>query len=177
MPDFTLKDESGKDLSLKNFRKGKKYVVLAFVRGVDDRYTREQLYYLKNDYERFRHFGADVLVVSYGSVDFNHGMINRLSLPFHILSDHDCRVMKMFNIYNQYDKLVGPVIYVINGAGTVLFLSEGKEPNDITPDEEILMVLQGDTQSGPDWPRTLVSIGHKGHGGHNVQNFLWVSLL
>jgi peroxiredoxin Q/BCP len=58
----------------------------------------------------------------------------------------------MFNIYNQYEKLIGPAIYVINGAGTVLFLSEGKEPADITPDEEILMVLQGDTQSGPDWP-------------------------
>ncbi len=128
-------------------------MVLAFVRGVDDRHTREQLDYLKNDYERFQHFGADVLVVSYGSVDFNNRLIDRLSLPFHILSDEDCRVMKMFNIYNQYDKLVGPAMYVINGAGTVLFLYEGKEPADITSDEEILRVLQGDTQSGPDWPQ------------------------
>ncbi len=152
MPDFTLKDEFGKDLSLKDFKNGKKYVVLAFIRGVDDRHTREQLDYLKNDYERFRHFGADVLAVSYGSVDFNNGLISRLSLPFHILSDEDGRVMKMFNIYNQYDKLLGPTIYVINVAGTVLFLYEGKEPADITSDEEIIMVLQGDTQSGPDWP-------------------------
>ncbi|MGA9139980.1 MAG: peroxiredoxin family protein [Methanocella sp.] len=153
MPDFTLMDEFGKDLSLKDFKNGKKYVVLAFIRGVDDRHTREQLDYLKNDYERFRHFGADVLAVSYGSVDFNNGLISRLSLPFHILSDEDGRVMKMFNIYNQYDKLLGPTIYIINVAGTVLFLYEGKEPSDITSDEEIIMVLQGDTQSGPDWPQ------------------------
>ncbi|OPY28984.1 MAG: thioredoxin-dependent thiol peroxidase [Methanocella sp. PtaU1.Bin125] len=152
MPDFTLEDETGRGLSLKSFRKGKKYVVLAFVRAVDDRYTREQLDYLRNDYERFRHFGGDILVVSTGDVDFNSDMVTKLSLPFHMLSDRDCHVIKMLGLYNQYEKLVGPAIYLLNRAGTVLFLYRGAEPSDIAVNEEIIMAMQGDTQSGPDWP-------------------------
>ncbi len=47
MPDFTLKDEFGKNLSLKKFKRDKKYVVLAIIRGVDDAHTRQQLDYLQ----------------------------------------------------------------------------------------------------------------------------------
>lgn len=155
MPDFVLKDEAGKSFSLKSFRKGKKFVVLAFVRGVDDRYTREQLDYLRNDYERFRHFGADVLVVSYGSPGFNNGLIDKLSLPFRILSDPECHVIRMAGLYNQYEKLVGPAIYLLNQAGTVLFMYRGAEPSDIAVDEEIIRAMQGETQVGPDWPEHL----------------------
>jgi peroxiredoxin Q/BCP len=153
MPDFTLKDEFGKDLALGEFKKGIKYVVLAFVRGVDDRHTREQLDYLRNDYERFQHYGGGVLVVSTGSSEFNSGMVTKLSLPFHVLSDQDGRVLKMLGIYNQYDRLIGPAIYLLNGAGTVLFMYLGAEPSDIPVNEEIIMAMQGDTQSGPDWPQ------------------------
>jgi peroxiredoxin Q/BCP len=152
MPDFTLKDEFGHDFSLDEFKKDKKYVVLVFIRGVDDPHTREQLDYLRNDYQRFKYFGGDVLVVSYGSVDFNSSMITKLSLPFHILSDQECRVIKMLGLYNQYKKLVGPAIYLLNCAGTVLFMYQGKNPEDIVEDEDIIMAMQGDTQSGPDWP-------------------------
>ena len=153
MPDFTLEDEFGNDLSLGEFKNGKRYVVLAFVRGLDDQYTREQLDYLRNDYERFRHFGGDVLAVSTGSVDFNSGMVTKLSLPFHLLSDLGGRVLRMLGIYNQYEKLVGPAIYLLNKAGSILFMYQGVEPSDIPVNEEILMAMQGDTQSGPDWPQ------------------------
>lgn len=153
MLDFTLKDEAGHDITLSDFRRGKKYVVMAFIRGVDDRHTREQLDNLKDDYHRFQHFGGDVIAVSYGSVAFNNRLWNELSLPFHILSDEDCKIIKKLGIYNQYDKLLGPAIYLLNSAGTVLFMYHGKEPSDIIEDEEIIMAMQGDTQSGPDWPR------------------------
>jgi peroxiredoxin Q/BCP len=152
MPDFTLKDEFGKDLSLRDFKQDKKYVVLAIVRGVDDAHTREQLDYLRNDYQRFQHYGGDVLAVSYGSIDFNRSLITNLSLPFHILSDRDCCLIEQLGLFNQYEKLVGPAIYLLNQAGTVLFMYQGAEPADIVEDEEIIMAMQGDTQSGPDWP-------------------------
>jgi Peroxiredoxin len=153
MPDFTLKDEHGNDCSLEEFKKDKKYVVLAFVRDVDDQHTHEQLDYLRNDYQRFLHFGGDVLAVSSGSIDFNKSMIDRLNLPFHILSDLDCQLIRRLGLYNQYEKLLGPAIYLLNRAGTVLFMYQGKEPDDIVEDEEIIMAMQGDTQSGPEWPQ------------------------
>jgi len=152
MPDFTLKDEFGKDLSLYDFKRDKKYVVLAIIRGLDDAHTREQLDYLRNDYQRFQFYGGDVLAVSYGSIDFNRNMIDSLSLPFHILSDRHCDLIERLGLRNRYEKLVGPAIYLLNQAGTVLFMYQGKEPADIVEDEEILMAMQGDTQSGPDWP-------------------------
>jgi peroxiredoxin Q/BCP len=152
MPDFVLKDESGKGLSLHDFKRDKKYVVLAIVRGVDDAHTREQLDYLRNDYQRFRYYGGDVLAVSYGSVDFNRSMITKLSLPFHILSDRHCQLIDQLGLCNQYMKLVGPAIYLLNQAGTVLFMYQGAGPADIVEDEEIIMAMQGDTQSGPAWP-------------------------
>jgi thioredoxin-dependent peroxiredoxin len=152
MPDFTLKDEFGKNLSLKKFKRDKKYVVLAIIRGVDDAHTRQQLDYLRNDYQRFHFFGGDVLAVSYGSVDFNRSLITNLSLPFHILSDTKYKLIEQLGLRNQYEILVGPAIYLLNQAGTVLFMYQGKEPEDIVEDEEIIMAMRGDTQSGPDWP-------------------------
>jgi peroxiredoxin Q/BCP len=152
MPDFTLEDETGREVPLRDFRRGRRYVVLAFVRGEDDPDTRRQLAYLKDDYLRLRHSGGDVLAVSYGSPAFNHGLVDRMSLPFHILGDQDCRVIRMLGLYNRYEKLTGPAIYLLNGAGTVLFMYQGKEPSDIVEDEVILMAMRGDTQTGPDWP-------------------------
>jgi len=151
-PDFTLKDEHENDLSLYDFKRDKKYVVLAFARGVDDPHTRRLLDYLRNDYERFQYYGADVLVVTFGSTYFNDRMISILSLPFHMLSDRDCRVIKMMGLYNQFEKLVGPAVYLLNKAGTVLFMYQGKEPADIVEDQQLILAMQGDTQSGPDWP-------------------------
>jgi peroxiredoxin Q/BCP len=86
------------------------------------------------------------------SVDFNRSMIEKLSLPFHILSDRHCDLIEKLGLRNRYEKLVGPAIYLLNQAGTVLFMYQGKEPADIVEDEELLMAMQGDTQSGPDWP-------------------------
>ena len=150
-PDFTLMNENGKNVSLDAFRKGKK-LVLTFVRGVDDAHTREQLDYLKDDYERFRFHGADVLAVSDGSVSVNKVLHDSHKLPFHILSDLNCMVIKAYGLYNQYDKLIGPSIMVLNEAGVILFRYDGKNPSDIVEDEEIIKVLEGDTQSHPEWP-------------------------
>jgi peroxiredoxin len=153
MPDFTVRDESGRALSLSVLRRDLKYVVLAFVRGADDAHTRRQLAYLKDDYLRFRHYGGDVVAVSCGDAGFNDCLRDELRLPFRLLSDPDCVVIRKLGIYNAYDKLAGPVIYLLNKAGTVLFLYMGREPSDIAEDEEILMAMQGDTQTGPEWPQ------------------------
>lgn len=150
-PDFTLKDENDRDISLDTFRKGRK-TVLAFVRGVDDAHTREQIDYLKDDFERFQFHGADVLVVSPGNVQFNRKMHDNHRLPFHILSDQRCDIIRQYGIYNEYDKLTGPAIFVLNEAGVVVFMSVGKNPWDIMEDEEIIKALEGDTQTPPGWP-------------------------
>ena len=151
-PNFTLKDENDREISLSTVRKGRK-LVLAFVKGVDDAHTREQLDYFKDDYERFQFHDADVLVVTTGNVQFNRMIRDNHKLPFHILSDQRCDISRQYGIYNEYDKLLGPAIFVLNKAGVIVFMSVGKDPWDIVEDEEIIKVLEGDTQTAPGWPK------------------------
>jgi peroxiredoxin Q/BCP len=151
-PGFSLRDQSGLVRSMREFLQRDQFLVLSFVRGVDEAHTREQLDYLKDDYGRFRHYGAEVLVVTTGDVELNRRIKETQKLPFFLLSDAECHVIRMYGIYNEYDKLRGPAIYVLNRAGAILFMYQGKSPDDIVENEEIIKVFEGDTQTAPGWP-------------------------
>lgn len=150
-PDFTLKDENGNDVSLYEFKQDN-CVILVFIRAVDDRFTRGLLEYLKDSTERFAHYNGRVLAVSYGSVEDNKKLVENRDMPFHILSDPDCSVIKRYEIYNQYDKLIGPAMFVIDTAGIIKYMYVGKNPQDIVEDQDIIATLQGFTQSQGRWP-------------------------
>ena len=139
-PDFTLKDENGQNVSLSGFIDGH-LTVLLFIKGVDDRHTREQLDFLKDSYDRIKFHNADVLVVSSGDVDFNKRLVNDMRLPFHILSDDRCTVIKLYDIYNKFDTLTGPILFIINSAGLINFSYEGKNPEDIVDTADLIRML------------------------------------
>lgn len=139
-PDFTLKDENGQDTSLYGFLDDHN-TVLVFIRGIDDRFTHEQLDFLKDSYERIKAHCADVLVVSYGSMDFNRNLVWSRKLPFHILSDENCEVIKKYDIYNEFDKLIGPNLFILNCAGLISFMYNGKNPDDIVDEADVIRVL------------------------------------
>lgn len=93
-----------------------------------------------------------MLAVSYGSVSENRSLANKLGLPFHILSDPECSAIKLYEIYNRYDKLVGPAVFVIDKAGTIRYIYVGKNPKDIVNNEDVLAALQGFPRSQSEWP-------------------------
>lgn len=146
-PDFKLKDEDGRDVSLYGFL-DKQSVVLVFIRAVDDAHTGEQIDYLKDSYERIKYHCADALVVSYGSVEFNKRLVDKHKLPFRILSDEDCSVLKKYQIYNDYDKLAGPNVFIMNCAGLITYMYNGKNPEDIISMADIIHVLHDLMDSG-----------------------------
>jgi len=139
-PDFTLKDENGRNVSLFDFIDGH-LTVLVFIKGVIDRHLREQLDYLKDSYGRIKFHNADVLVVSSGDVAFNKRLASDMRLPFHILSDSHCKVMKLYDIYNKFDTLVGPMLFIINSAGLINFFYDGKNPEDIVDTADLIRML------------------------------------
>ncbi|AFD01001.1 Peroxiredoxin [Methanocella conradii HZ254] len=139
-PGFALKDEEGRSVSLYDFIDGHS-VVLVFIRDVDDAHTGELLDYLKDSYPRIRYHKGDVLAISPGSVDFNRKLFEKHKPPFHILSDEDCSALKKYGIYNEYDKLVGPCIFVLNRAGIIMYSYEGKNPEDIVSMSDVIAVL------------------------------------
>lgn len=139
-PDFTLKDEAGRTVSLYGFL-DRHLTVLLFIKGVDDRHTQEQLDFLKDSYERIKYHNADVLVVSSGDVAFNKHLVEGRRLPFHILSDASCEVMKRYDIYNKDDILAGPVLFILNSAGLINFLYDGKNPEDVVEEADVISML------------------------------------
>ena len=139
-PDFTLKDENGWNMSLFDFIDGH-LTVLLFIKGIADRHIREQLDFLKDSYDRIKFHNADVLVVSSGDVTFNKYLVDDLHLPFHILSDTRYKVLKLYDIYNKFDTLIGPVLFIINSAGLINFSYEGKNPEDIVDTADVIRML------------------------------------
>lgn len=145
-PDFRLNDEDGKPVSLYEFLDDHS-VVLVFIRAVDDADTRRQLEYLKDSYQRIQYHCGDVLVVSHGSVEFNKSLAEERRLPFHILSDEDCAVLKRYEIYDPYDKLVGPNVFILNCAGMITFMYNGKNPDDLVAMADVIAVLHDIAES------------------------------
>lgn len=139
-PDFTLNDEAGRTISLSGFM-DRHLTVLLFIKGIDDRHTREQLDFLKDSYERIKYHNADVLVVSSGDVGFNKHLVDDMRLPFHILCDAGCEVIKRYDIYNENDILIGPVLFIINSAGLINFMYDSKNPEDIIEAADVISML------------------------------------
>lgn len=146
-PDFTLKDENGNDVSLQDILNNRS-LVLVFIRAVDDAHTSEQLDYLKDSYQRILYHCGEVLVVSYGSIAFNKGLVDGHLLPFRILSDDGCEVLKKYEIYNEDDKLIGPCVFILNCAGMISYMSIGKNPEDIVSMADVVAVLHDIAESG-----------------------------
>jgi peroxiredoxin Q/BCP len=146
-PGFKLKDEDGRYVSLSDFIDNQS-VVLVFIRAVDDARTGEQLDDLKDSYQRIKYHCADVLVVSPGSVEFDKRLVEGLKLPYHILSDEGCSVLKEYQIYNDYDTLEGPNVFILNCAGLIVYMYNGKNPEDIVSMADIIHVLHEMMESG-----------------------------
>jgi peroxiredoxin Q/BCP len=146
-PDFKLRDENGRELSLYAFLKDRSSV-LVFIRAVDDRFTGELLDYLNDSYQRIKYHCGDVLAVSWGSVEFNKRLVESHKLVFHILSDEDCSVIKKYQIYDEDDKLIGPNVFILNCAGLINYMYNGKNPEDIVAMADIIAVLHDIMKSG-----------------------------
>lgn len=146
-PDFTLKNESGKDTGFYRV-KGKKKAVLAFIREEDDRFTREILDYLKDDFKRIESLDSVLIVVSPAGKDINKKLVKDMGLPFHILSDRELSVIKKYGIYNEYDGIVGPAVFVISRANIIAYSYAGTNPDDILEDSDILAALRASELTG-----------------------------
>ncbi len=146
-PDFTLEDQNGRNVNLRDFLDNRN-LVLVFIRPENDARTGAQLDYLRDSYERILYHCGSVLVISPGGAGFNRGLAEKHRLPFSILSDEDCTVLKRYQVYNPYEKLVGPNVFIINCAGLITYMYNGKNPEDIVAMADIIAVLHDLAESG-----------------------------
>ncbi|MDB9541379.1 peroxiredoxin [Anabaenopsis tanganyikae CS-531] len=139
-PDFTLSDQNGSRVSLRDFR-GKKAVVLYFYPKDDTPGCTAESCGFRDQYEVFKTAGAEVIGVSGDSPQSHQQFAAKYNLPFTLLSDKDNKVRKEYGATMAFGFVPGRVTYVIDQEGVVRFVLDTMF-NFQAHVEEALKILQ-----------------------------------
>jgi peroxiredoxin Q/BCP len=117
-PDFTLMDERGLPVSLKDFL-GKHLVVLYFYpKDFTPGCTTEACSF-RDDYKAYEERGAVVVGVSLDSVESHAKFSEHHSLPFTLLSDNRKEVAKAYGVLGTGGFLAKRVTFIIDRNGSI----------------------------------------------------------
>ena len=122
-PAFTLENQDGKKVSLRDFA-GKKLVVYFYPKDMTPGCTREAAAF-QEQLTRIRRKGAEVVGVSKDSAASHRKFCDQLSLKFPLLSDPDAKMIQAYGVWqekvNYGKKYMGIVrtTYVIDEKGKV----------------------------------------------------------
>jgi peroxiredoxin Q/BCP len=138
-PDFSLMDEHGLPVSLKDYL-GKNIVVLYFYpKDFTSGCTTEACSF-RDDYKIYREKGAIVIGVSLDSVESHSKFSEEYKLPFSILSDDTKEVAKTYGVLGIGGFLVKRVTFVINKEGKITHIFPKVDVKRHS--EEVLNALQ-----------------------------------
>lgn len=107
-PDFTLRDGTGKEVSLSDYR-GRKVVLYFYPKDNTPGCTRQACAFA-GAYAGFRDKGVQVIGVSRDSVESHRKFAEKYSLPFVLLSDPDLQVIQAYGVWGE-KKLYGKVSF------------------------------------------------------------------
>jgi peroxiredoxin Q/BCP len=117
-PDFSLLDEHGLPVSLKDYL-GKKVVVLYFYpKDFTSGCTAEACNF-RDNYKPYQDKGAVVIGVSLDSVESHLKFSEKYNLPFEILSDSNKEVAKAYGVLGVGGILAKRVTFIINKDGRI----------------------------------------------------------
>lgn len=116
-PDFSLLDQNGERITLKDFL-GNRVVVLYFYPKDNTSVCTAQACGFRDNYVSFSDAGAEVIGISSDSVESHQGFSSEHQLPFHLLSDEDGRVRKRYGA-SALLGIPGRVTYVIDKQGVI----------------------------------------------------------
>lgn len=122
-PDFSGYDENGRQVKLKDFE-GKKLVLYFYPKDSTPGCSAEACD-LRDNYERFISLGYEILGVSKDSQASHRKFIEKYSLPFHLISDPDCVILKAYEAWGPKKfmgrETVGTLrtTYIINADGII----------------------------------------------------------
>lgn len=123
-PDFVGTDENGNVVKLNDFA-GRKLVLYFYPKDSTPGCTAEACD-LRDNYKRFLSLGYNVLGVSKDSAASHQKFIAKYELPFHLISDTDCTILKAYEAWGakkMYGKeTVGTIrtTYVIDEKGVII---------------------------------------------------------
>lgn len=123
-PDFVGTDENGNVVKLNDFA-GRKLVLYFYPKDSTPGCTAEACD-LRDNYKRFLSLGYNVLGVSKDSAASHQKFIAKYELPFRLISDTDCTILKAYEAWGvkkMYGKeTVGTIrtTYVIDEKGVII---------------------------------------------------------
>ncbi len=119
-PDFTLQDQNGTQISLKDFRG--KAVVLYFYPKDDTPGCTVESCAFRDQYEVFKSAGAEVIGISGDSPESHQKFSSKHQLPFTLLSDKGNKIRQLYGATAAFGLFPGRVTYVINAEGIVQYI-------------------------------------------------------
>lgn len=122
-PDFTLLDQDGKKVSLKDF-KGKKIVLYFYPKDNTSGCTKEACNF-RDDFPKFKKTDAVIIGISPDSVSSHKKFVEKYNLPFTLLADEEKNVVEKFGVWKEksmYGKKymgVERTTFIIDEAGKI----------------------------------------------------------
>jgi peroxiredoxin len=123
-PDFSARDQFGKQQTLESL-KGPKGTVLLFFRSADWwPYCKAQLVELQNAKARFEKQGISVAALSYDTVEILKSFADRRKIEFPMLADPDSKTIRAYDVLNaeasgQYKGMARPGYFFIDTKGVI----------------------------------------------------------
>lgn len=143
-PNFTLKNEEGKEVSLSDFL-GKKVVVYFYPKDNTPGCTRQACAF-RDAYEGFKNKDIVVIGISKDSEKSHANFIKKHELPFILLSDPERKAIEAYDVWKEkklYGKISMGVVrttYIIDEEGNIEKVFEKAKPD--TNAQEILEYIE-----------------------------------
>ena len=101
-------------------------------------------------YSAFQERGAEITAICVDTPAQNRAMIQKLLLPFKILSDPESeRAIKPYGVWNEQNRIATPAVVAVARDRTIRYLYTGQDFADRPGDEELLNALaEGDLSAG-----------------------------
>ena len=116
-PEFTSLLTTGDVVKLNDY-KGKK-VVLYFYPKDDTPGCTIEACGLRDQYEKIRELGAEVLGVSVDNVVSHQHFTQKFNLPFQLVADSDKSITKAYGVLNEKSNMARRVTFIIDEKGVI----------------------------------------------------------
>src|SRR5262249_8715327 len=138
-PDFTLKSNEGKTVSLKDYRG--KWVVLYFYPKDFTSGCTIEAHNFQRDIDKYQKINTVILGVSVDSADSHQSFCTKEGLSFKLLADTEVKVSEMYGSVMEYNgnKLSQRNTFIVDPHGKIAKVFTGVKP--VTHSEEVLAAL------------------------------------
>jgi len=132
-PDFTLKDQSQKEVKLSDFAGRKKVVMVFYPLDWSPTCTNEHACFV-NDMKRFESLDAEVLGVSVDSVWSHKAYAEKMNIKYSLLADFHPKgaMSEKYGVYLREKGITGRSIFIIDKGGKVAWTKNYDIP--VVPD-------------------------------------------